>query len=469
MCEKGEIINHRVNDFSQETIAAVSTPSGTGGIAVVRVSGPEALCVVDRVVRLRRRKPVRDLDTWSAALGDAYGADAVFLDEVVVMVMRAPNSYTGEDVVEIQCHGGRLVTEKILDEVLRLGVRAAMPGEFTRRAYLSGRINLLEAEAVADVVAARSEAALVQAGRRLKGEFGGLVRSWEERLVGLLSTLLGSSDFPEDVSMERDGLTVGVESLFWEMDTFLSRAPIGLALAEGVQVCLVGKPNVGKSSLFNALLREDRAIVTEIPGTTRDILREHSQWEGVPVVLLDTAGLRATAEIVEVIGVERAESAASTSEVILYVVEDTAGLTPEDRGWLERWKERRLLLVINKVDAGAGLITPEVVEPLVGNSAVWVSCLTGQGLEDLRKKVAGWFSSKETLDQVVPGSARQVDCVRRAACCLKDALDEINRGWPDDVVVFSLEDAAKALKELTGTDWTEEALNQVFERFCVGK
>ncbi len=453
----------------EDTIAAISTPLGTGGIAAIRVSGPDAFDIARRVVKLRRGGYVGDMGTWSIALGDVLAADGSLVDEAVVMVMRGPRSYTGQDTVEIQCHGGRLVSEKVLAEVLRCGARPAMPGEFTRRAYLSGRISLDEAEAVAEVITATSETALKYAGKRLRGELSSLVALWEDRLLEVLAGIHGSSDFPEDVEDDTDEVKRLVESLHQDLLEFLARAPLGLALTGGIEICLVGRPNVGKSSLFNAFLSEDRAIVTELPGTTRDVLRERTEWAGVPVVLLDTAGLRETTEVVEAMGVERAESAASSSEVILYVVDDTKGLSAEDEMWLGKWRDRRLVLVINKIDAGKGRISPEAARSLAGESWVRASSLTGEGLQELRDKVLRWFPSPEASESVVPGSARQVDCIRRAAFCLGTGLEDLTLGWPQDVVAFALEEAMRALGELTGTNAVEATLDRVFSRFCVGK
>ncbi|MGI6642876.1 MAG: tRNA uridine-5-carboxymethylaminomethyl(34) synthesis GTPase MnmE [Bacillota bacterium] len=455
--------------WEDDTIAAISTPLGTGGIAGIRISGPESLEVAERVLRLRRGGLVREMPTWSIALGDVVASDGSIVDEAVVLVMRAPMSYTGEDTVEIQCHGGRLVSQKVLAEVFRCGARPAMPGEFTRRAYLSGRICLDEAEAVYDVITATSEAALKHANKRLRGELSALVTSWEDRLLDALATIYGSSDFPEDVLDDTAEVEMLLETLHEELLEFLARAPLGLALASGIEVCLVGRPNVGKSSLFNAFLSGDRAIVTDVPGTTRDVLRETTEWAGVPVVLLDTAGLRETTEVVEAIGVARAESAAVSSEVILYVVDDTQGLSDEDRLWLAKWSDRRVVLVVNKIDEGKGRVSAETARSLAGDSWVRVSSLTGEGLQELKDKVLKWFPSREASEAVIPGSARQVECIRRAATCLETALRELAIGWPQDVVAPSLEEAARSLAELTGTDAVEVTLDRVFEKFCVGK
>lgn len=454
----------------EDTIAAIATPPGTGGVSIVRISGTDALAVGDTFIRLRRGGTLSALRGWSVALGEAVESDSGrTVDEVIAVVMRAPRSYTCEDVVEVQCHGGRLVTEKVLDMALRGGARPAGPGEFTRRAFLSGRITLDQAESVLDLIDAPSSTSLLEAGRRLTGELGSRIRDWDKRVLGALAALQAGVDFPEDVDDQSAEAAGEVEAVGSEIRDLLSQAPLGLALTTGIEVCLVGGPNAGKSSLFNALLGQERAIVTEVPGTTRDVLRERTEWGGLPVALLDTAGLRETCEVVEAIGVERARSAASAAEVILYVVDDTAGLTAEDRSWLSRWGERRLLVAVNKVDACAHLVSEEEINEITHGNWIRVSALTGEGLEQVKERIAAWFSHGGYPEGAIPGSARQVDCLRRAEEAISIALAHMAEGWTEDVVVLSLEDAARAFAELTGKNVSEETLDQVFSRFCVGK
>lgn len=463
-CHSGD----RVGD----TIAAVATPPGAGGISIVRVSGPDAFPLGDRVVRLKSGRSLGGASGWSVAFGEVVDpGSGETVDQVVVLAMAGPRSYTGEDVLEVQCHGGTLVTQKILSIVLSRGARQAEAGEFTRRAFLSGRISLDQAEAVIDLVAAPSEASLVEAGRRLKGELGRQIRAWETRVYEILASLQAETDFPEDVEGGFPGAVRDLAALGAEIDRLIAAAPLGLALASGIEVCLLGKPNAGKSSLFNALLGQDRAIVTTVPGTTRDVLRERTQWGGLPVVLLDTAGLRETSEVVEAIGVERATAAAAEAEVIVYLVDDTAGLTEEDAGWIARWKGRKLLVAVSKIDAGAGRVGAPDLERLgAGPANVFrVSCVTGEGLDALKEAVTGWFAKGGAPEGAIPGSARQVDCLRRAAEWISQAVSQAADGWTEDVVVMSVERAAGALAELTGKQVSKETLEQVFSKFCVGK
>lgn len=456
----------------EDTIGAIATPMGTGGIAICRLSGEESVQIADKMVKLKKGKKVRHMPSWSMALGDIVDPDTGgVIDEAIILVMRGPRSYTGEDVVEIQCHGGTLVAQKVLSTSFRLGARPAEPGEFTKRAFLNGRITLDEAEAVLDVVTSASEASLYQAGRRLKGEFGALVEKWEDGLVNALALLQGPIDFPENIDPEGEHEEARrlLDKLGKEMADILSRAPLGLALSGGVEVCLVGRPNVGKSSLFNALLSRDRAIVTDIPGTTRDVISEKTEWYGLPVVLLDTAGLRPTQEVVEAMGVERAKSAAQQANVILYILDDTEQLQDEDFQWLQSWQDRFCIAVITKTDLGAQLVDVDILDERFGDKWVKVSSVTGEGIENLKQMVHGMFTSLSDTEAVLPGSARQVDCLERAYQAVKDALYYLDEGWTDDVVVLCIEEAAQALMELTGKKVSQETLDRIFSKFCVGK
>ncbi len=457
-------------DTVTDTIGAIASPVGTGGIAIVRLSGADALRIAGRMIRLKRRGSVPAMKSWSMALADVLdmGSGRV-VDECIVLAMRAPRSYTGEDVVEIQCHGGVVVAEKVLSLAFRLGARPALSGEFTKRAFINGRITLDEAEAVLDIVTSASEESLFQAGRRLKGELGSMVEKWETQIVDLLALLQGSIDFPETIEADKSDIQDLLAGLSHDIGAVLERAPLGLALSQGVEVCLVGRPNVGKSSLFNALLARERAIVTDIPGTTRDVLREPTEWYGLPVALLDTAGLRETEEVVEALGVERAQTAAVESNVILYVLDDTQGICDEDVQWLSKWQNRNCLAVVTKVDLMKQQVDLKLLRDICQDRWVRASGATGFGIEGLKKKVQSMFASLGDPEALAPGSARQVDCLGRALGEIQRALGYLNQGWTDDVIVLALEEAAGSLMELTGKKVSGETLDRIFSRFCVGK
>lgn len=455
-----------------ETIAAIATPRGTGGIAIVKISGKDAVAVAADCLSARGARKLSRSRGYTAFFDRVVSPESgETIDEVIVLVMRCPRSYTGEDVVELQCHGGELVAEKVLDAVLSRGARIAEPGEFTRRAFLNGKITLDEAEAVLDVVSARTDRALRQAFLRLEGKLGKSVLGWRDRIEAVLAMVQGALDFPDDISLRDEDVVPVLEEVADRIDCMLEDGVLGLALTSGVELALVGRPNVGKSSLFNALLGEERAIVTEIPGTTRDLLRERVQWAGIPVILVDTAGLRETREIVEAIGVERARNAAEESWGTLYVVDGSVPLTGEDWYWLGKWRDRRVVVVLNKCDVAPEHVKREISALVTGRTGfpvVEVSARTGSGLEKLKETVVGMFGGAER-ESVVPGSARQVACLRRAREALVRALQAWREGWTWDVVASEMEEACRGLDELTGSRISEDVLDEIFSRFCVGK
>ncbi len=455
-----------------ETIAAIATPRGTGGIAIIKISGKDAVAVAAGCLSPRGARKLSRARGYSVFFDRVVSpVSGETIDETIVLLMRSPRSYTGEDVVELQCHGGELVAEKVLDAVLSRGARMAEPGEFTRRAFLNGKITLDEAEAVLDVVLARTDRALRQAFLRLEGKLGKSVLGWRDKIAAVLAMVQGALDFPDDITLRDEDVVPALEEVTAEIDSMLKDGVLGLALTAGVELALVGRPNAGKSSLFNALLGEDRAIVTEVPGTTRDLLRERVQWAGIPVVLVDTAGLRETREIVEAIGVERARKAAEESWVALYVVDASRPLTGEDWYWLERWRDRRVVVVLNKADIAPEHVKRDisaVVAVKTSFPVVEVSARTGWGLEKLKETVIGMFEGADR-ESVVPGSARQVACLRKAREALGRALEAWREGWTWDVVASEMEDACRVLDEITGSRISEDVLGEIFSRFCVGK
>lgn len=456
--------------MSDDTIVAVATAPGVAGIAVVRLSGAGVLDVASKVVRLRKHGSIRTLKPWRVALADAVDPETGLpFDEVLVIFMRGPKSYTGEDVVEIQCHGGLAASERIVEIALDGGARLAEPGEFTMRAYLNGRITLDQAEAVLDLVNATSKESLRQAGLRLTGGLARMVQTWEEGLYDALSDLQGSMDFPDDVVEAVDAVRQKLGSVRDSIADSLAHAPLGLALSEGVRVCIVGRPNAGKSSLFNALLGEDRAIVTEYAGTTRDVLRERAVWHGVPVIVLDTAGLRETGDVVESIGVERAKEAAFSSEVIVYVLDDSDGIKPEDAEWLSRLRDRRLLAAVSKCDLGKSLISSDELYKLGTRDVVRVSSVTGDGIATLKRKIVSFFIEENVPGSVLPGSQRQVECLRAAKNKLDEAIELLDQGWTLDVIALVVEEAAANVSSITGRKVSEETVAGIFAKFCVGK
>lgn len=466
-----------------DTIAAIATAPGAGGLAVVRVSGPRALAVADAVFRGARplaSVPGHTLHHgWAVApAGPGPGADdvaGVALDEVVAAVFRAPRSYTCEDVVELSCHGGELPSRRVLAALLAAGARLAEPGEFTLRAFLHGRIDLARAEAVADVIAASTARAHALALSQLAGGLSRTIERLADRLADAIAEVEARVDFAEDVGGVEVPPHVGaaIAALDRELAALLATAPWARALREGVRVPLVGRPNVGKSSLFNALLGEARAIVTDVPGTTRDRLSEAVELAGVRVTLSDTAGLRDTDDAVESIGVARARETLAGAALVLWVVDGSAPLDDEDRRLAAALGERRPLVALNKCDRSAATGVAEVAALLNGGAAevLPVSAVTGAGLDALRAALAGRLGAGEAAEGlgVAVGNRRHAEAIARARAALERARRAAADGLPGEVVALELREGLAALGEVTGRTVDGDLLDRIFRKFCVGK
>jgi tRNA modification GTPase len=437
---------------ARDTIAAIATPPGRGGIGVVRVSGPGALQVAERVggvippPRQARKTKFR-------------GAHGELIDEGLLLYFPAPASYTGESVVELHGHGGVVVLQAILDACLQAGARAAEPGEFTRRAFLEGKLDLAQAEAVADLIDAASREAARSAMRSLSGEFSKAVRDIVADLVELRALTEAMLDFPEEEvdALHREGASARLQSLRTRLADLLDRSRQGALLASGVHVVIAGPPNVGKSSLLNRLSGQDRAIVTPVAGTTRDALREPITLQGVPLVLVDTAGIRAGGDEIERLGMDRTRAELAQADVVLAVHEAGAPTTLK-----EEWPPAAVRIdVYNKIDLAPGFCVPEEETPCVA-----VSAKTGEGLEDLRRAIlraAGWTSAGET---VYLARARHLDAMKRAAACLS-AASTPELSW--ELFAEELRLAQAALNEITGEFTADDLLGAIFTRFCIGK
>ena len=470
-----------MRSMDRDTIAAIATAQGEGGIAIVRVSGPDALKALQAVFARQSatgagareeagqaearttgapaRQPSKKSDWTPNRL--YYGhvvEDGQPVDEAMAVFMRAPRSYTREDVVEIHCHGGRYAAQKALILVLQQGVRAAEPGEFTLRAFLNGRIDLSQAEAVMGMIAAGSEAAARAAARQLDGALGRFVDSAASRLIGMLSMIEAGVDFPEEVDEQATAATL--ETSIGGMIEELSAASDEKAakiVRDGLTVAIAGAPNAGKSSLMNAILKSDRAIVTDVPGTTRDVLSERLRFNGLDVTLMDTAGLRDSADAIEREGVARARRAMEAADVVVLVLD---GSIPEGEAEreLRSQADKRYLVALNKCDLGISS----------GRTGLTVSAKTGEGIAALLSEIirrAGAFEAAEArLTQ-----PRHIDCVKRAVSALARALDGLKALAPPDLMTIDLMDALDSLLEITGQNASEAVIDAVFQNFCVGK
>lgn len=458
----------------EQTIAAIATAPGEGGVAVVRISGSEALAIANRVFQPRRGAPLPGRRSHTITYGWVIDGAGERVDEALALIMRGPSSFTGEDVVELQVHGGSVAVRRVLDEVLLAGARLAEPGEFTKRAFLNGRIDLAQAEAVAEVIRAKTDRAMSAAVQHLSGALSEQVRAIRERLLEVAAHLEAEIDFPE-LDLETETAERVREGCLWSLDRvdqLLHGAQEGRILREGFRVVLVGRPNVGKSSLMNRLLRTNRAIVTPIPGTTRDVIEEWINLRGLPVVLSDTAGIRETADPVERIGVERSITALGQADLALVVTEISAGLTPEDEEVIARLPQALPRIgLLNKLDQwqdDASALTNRLAAMLGGGRVISLSAESGEGVAELEAvitEMAGLSDQEGTL--VV--NARQTELLRQARTALEAALATSEAGFGSDLISVDVRAAWEALGEVIGESATDDLLDQIFSRFCIGK
>ncbi|MFC5703152.1 tRNA uridine-5-carboxymethylaminomethyl(34) synthesis GTPase MnmE [Cohnella faecalis] len=456
----------------EDTIAAIATALGEGSIAVVRVSGPQAVeCIAPL---FRSKSDLREVASHTVHYGRIVDpANDTVLDEVLVTVMRGPRSFTAEDVVEISTHGGIVAVKSVLELVLRHGVRMAEPGEFTKRAFLNGRIDLAQAEAVIDLIRSKSERAFQVARKQVEGDLSKQIVPLRAQLIELLAHVEVNIDYPEhDVAEVTAGVirdTCG-EALK-KVRQLLDRANEGKILREGIVTAIIGRPNAGKSSLLNALARDNKAIVTDIPGTTRDIVEESVSVGGIPLRLLDTAGIRETTDVVEQIGVERSLGALNDADLILLVLNHHEPLHEDERKLLEQVKDRSTLVVVNKIDLSGSLDLDEVIALVGQDRIVRLSAKEGTGLEELEQAVARLFFSGtvETGDLTYVSNARHIALLHRTQISLTDAIDAADEGIPIDLIQIDIAASWESLGEILGDSAGESLLDQIFSQFCLGK
>jgi tRNA modification GTPase len=452
-----------------DTIAAIATPLGEGGLAVIRLSGPEALVVAERSfmpVGKNSRKPT-EASTHTIHYGKVARSGKI-VDEVLCAVMRAPRTYTREDIVEITCHGGILSAKTVLDTILENGARLAEPGEFTKRAFLNGRLDLAQAEAVADVIHSRTELALTAANEQLAGKLSQRINQLRDDLMHTLAHIEAHIDFPEeDIEPDtREQLIGRLERGVEFMDKLLSTANEGQILRRGIRAVIVGRPNAGKSSLLNQLLGRDRAIVSPIPGTTRDTIEETANVRGVPVVFVDTAGLREARDEIEFEGIRRSRESLARAEFILHVLDASEAFTREDEKYLAEFAAKKRILVRNKVDLPGKLALPALASPSVD-----VCCLTGQGIEPLKDAIKSLVWSGEIKAEMlqVMINARHEDALRRSREATARSLEALRADLTLELVALDLHIAVNAVGEIVGKTTTEDLLDSIFGQFCIGK
>ena len=451
-----------------ETIAAISTAWGEAGIAIVRMSGPDAVPLARTVLRMGPRgfPPPREM-RLASLLDEADNA----IDQVLVVHFAAPNSFTGEDIVEIHTHGGTLVVQLCLEGLLRRGARLAEPGEFTRRAFLNGRMDLSQAEGVLGIIRSRSAEALRAAARTLSGELSEFVIQIRNELLDLQGSLEVGLDFPEGEApaVDPEDLRDSLETLKISLHDLEDRCSLGVLLREGVRVVISGRPNVGKSSLLNALLKQSRAIVTAVPGTTRDVIEEAITYRGVPIRLADTAGIRAPADEVEASGIQRTQMALKQADICLWLLDGSRPLDDADRDFIRNLGRQESVIVLNKADKPSA-VTEEEVHAIVPEGRVLsISAKTGEGLEALKEAIVAIATEGGSLDAGLNVTARQLSEIRTCARAITEAQKVISEGMGQDVATGLLGAARMALERMLGISGGDDLLDSIFSRFCVGK
>lgn len=462
---KGQII-------METTIAAISTAMSASGIGIVRMSGPESMDVISRIYRSKNGgKNIKEVKSHTIHYGYIFDGEEV-VDEVLVMVMRAPRTYTGEDTVEIDCHGGVYAMKKVLETVLRNGAQIAEPGEFTKRAFLNGRLDLSQAEAVMDVIQAKSAVALKSSLQQLKGSVLRAIKEIRSSILYQIAFIESALDDPEHISLEGypEKLRKIVDEEYEKVETLLKSADDGRMIQEGIKTVILGKPNAGKSSLLNFLVGEDRAIVTDIAGTTRDTLEEYISLHGISLRIVDTAGIRETEDVVEKIGVGKAKKMAEDADLILYVVDSSLPLDENDREIMELLGGRKSIVIYNKTDLESAVDIKELKEK-TGSPVIPVSVVEETGITELEETIKKMFFRGEISfdDEVYITNARHKTALEEALESLKMVGESIETGMSEDFFSIDLMSAYESLGKIVGESVGEDLVNEIFSRFCVGK
>ena len=458
--------------YREDTIAAIATPGSGSGIGVIRISGENAIEVADKIFQPKNKnKRLPEQPTYTIHYGNIVDGDEL-LDEVIVLLMRGPHSYTAEDTVEIDCHGGTFVMRKILELVIRNGARPAEPGEFTKRAFLNGRIDLSQAEAVMDVIEAKNNYALQSSLGQLKGSLLEMIREMREKILYEIAYIESALDDPEHISLDGYPVELGekVDNLLKIAGDLLKSSQNGRVLREGIRTVIVGKPNAGKSSLMNVLVGSNRAIVTDMAGTTRDILEEQIQLKGLNLNIVDTAGIRKTDDPVEKIGVERAKKAMLDADLILYVVDSSADLDENDEEIISFLQDQNAIILLNKADLPSA-ITVEKMQERLQKPTVSISAREETGMDELSDLIEHMFLSGEISfnDQVYLTNMRHQAAMEQVQSSLMKVKESISLGMPEDFFSIDLMDAYEALGSIIGESVGEDLVNEIFSKFCMGK
>ncbi|SNU06726.1 tRNA modification GTPase [Lachnospiraceae bacterium] len=467
--------------YKTDTICAVATGMGRSAIGMIRVSGPETVPVCDGIFKGKKR--IKDMDSFTAAFGRIMDGDTI-LDEAVVLVMKAPHTYTTEDTVEIDLHGGTYVVRKVMDLLIRKGVRTAEPGEFTKRAFMGGRIDMTEAEAVMDVINAESDMALSASVNQLTGRLRDEISDLREKILYNTAYIESALDDPENYSLDGfdEDLNVTVEEVLSRIDVLINSSDEGRIIKEGIRTAIVGRPNAGKSSILNLLLGENRAIVTDVEGTTRDTLEEYAEIDGIVLKLIDTAGIRETEDTVEKIGVEKARKSIDEADLVLLVIDGSEGLTENDREIIQLLGDKKVIVLINKSDKQQ-IISDEDIIKMVGETldisrvskadvdVLQISAKTAEGLAQLKEKIKELFFS-EKIDynnQVYITNTRNKESLIAAKSSLEKVAESVAAGVGEDFYTIDLMSAYESLGEIIGEALEDDLADKIFREFCLGK
>ena len=456
--------------MKKDTIAAISTGMTNSGIGIVRISGEEAFDIADRIYKGRNK--ITESESHTIHYGHIIDGEET-IDEVLVMIMRAPRTFTGEDTVEINCHGGTFVLKRVLETVLKNGARAAEPGEFTKRAFLNGKMDLSQAEAVIDVINSENEYALQSSISQLKGNIKNKINDIRKKIIYHTAFIESALDDPEHISVDGYGETLKseAEKIIDELEILIRSADNGRVMKEGINTVIVGKPNAGKSSLLNVLSGHERAIVTDIEGTTRDILEEQIKLGGLSLNVIDTAGIRTTDDVIEKIGVDRAWEYAMNADLIIYVVDASKELDENDDKILDLIRNKNTIILLNKSDLDT-VVTAGMMKERAGNiPVISVSAKAEQGIRELEEMVKEMFLKGEISfnDQIYITNVRQKNALSEALESMKKVIQSIDDGMPEDFYSIDLMDAYESLGSITGESVGEDLVNEIFSKFCMGK
>lgn len=456
----------------KETIAAIATGMSNSGIGIIRMSGPEAISIADGIfVSARKNFKLSEAATHTVHYGNIVYEDNI-IDEVLIIIMKAPNSYTREDVVEIDCHGGVYVMKKILDILIKSGARTAEPGEFTKRAFLNGRIDLTQAEAVIDIINSKNKYALSNSVKLLNGKLSEQITEIRKDLINNIAYIEAALDDPEHISLDNygDKLLITVDNYIDKVDNLIKTVDNGKIFTQGVKTVIIGKPNAGKSSILNILAGYDRAIVTDIAGTTRDTIEEQINLAGITLNLVDTAGIRNTKDIVEEIGVNKAKELAEEADLILYVVDSSTELDENDYNILNIIKNRKTVILLNKSDLDT-VTDADSISKITDSKVISVSAKDNTGLDELSETIVKLFASGEIdyNDEVYVSGERNKEALEETMESLKLVKKSINEGLPEDFYTIDLMNAYEQLGKITGESVEDDLVNEIFSKFCMGK